>query len=166
MALQEASAAQIASYVDRLSVQGNTYHDIGMIWGGRMLSPNGLFSAQNADEPGNSTSRHMIFLTDGETAPLDISYGAYGIEPLDRRRWRSDSAMTLTQTVENRFSFACEEVKKRNIQVWVISFGTAANPIMEACAGMGRYFVADDATELEETFSEIARRMGELRIVE
>ena len=46
--------------------------------------------------------------------------------------------MSLTETVENRFAFACEEVKRRNIQVWVISFGTAANPVMEACAGAER----------------------------
>ena len=164
--LAEMTADQVATYVDGLSAQGHTYHDIGMIWGGRLLSPTGLFAAQNNDVGGSATSRHMIFLTDGETAPLDIAYGAYGIEPLDRRRWRPTSQMTLTQTVENRFSFACEEVKKRNIQVWVISFGTAANPMMEQCAGAERYFVADDAAELEATFSTIARRMGELRIVE
>ncbi len=164
--LAEMDAGQVATYVDNLIVNGSTYHDIGMIWGGRMLSPTGIFADQNADVSTGTTSRHMIFLTDGETAPLDISYGAYGIEPLDRRRWRTNSAMTLTETVENRFSFACEEVKKRNIQVWVISFGTAANPMMEACAGAERYFVADDAAELENTFSEIARRMGELRIVD
>lgn len=164
--LQEMSVEQVATYVDNLSVQGNTYHDIGMIWGGRLLSPTGLFAADNADVAGNTTSRHMIFLTDGETAPLDLSYGTYGIEPLERRRWRPGSSMSLTQTVENRFSFACDEVKKRNIQVWVISFGTAANPVMEACAGVERYYVADDAAELEATFSDIARRMGELRIVD
>ena len=48
--------------------------------------------------------------------------------------------------------------------MWVISFGTAANPVMEACAGADRYFVADDAEQLEETFATIAKRMGELRV--
>jgi hypothetical protein len=163
--LREMTAAEVESYVNSLVPQGSTYHDIGMIWGGRLLSPTGLFASENVGTPGSNTSRHMIFLTDGQTAPLDISYGTYGLEAIDRRRWSSTSAMTLTETVENRFSFACEEVKKRNIQVWVISFGTDANPVMEACSGPERYFVADDADELETTFSEIARRMGELRIV-
>ncbi|MCL6251971.1 Tad domain-containing protein [Altererythrobacter sp. KTW20L] len=163
--LAEMTAEQVATYVDGMVVQGSTYHDIGMIWGGRLLSPTGLFAAQNADQPGRVTTRHMIYLTDGETAPLDVSYGSYGIEPLDQRRWSPTSIMSLTQTVENRFSFACAEVKKRNIQVWVISFGTGANPVMQTCAGQERYFVADDAASLEATFSTIARRMGELRIV-
>ncbi|WP_169053519.1 pilus assembly protein [Alteraurantiacibacter aquimixticola] len=163
--LAELTTSQVQAYVDDLDVQGSTYHDIGMIWGGRLLSPTGLFSATNANIGGRATQRHMIYLTDGQTAPLDISYGAYGIEPLDRRRWRPQSQMSLTETVEERFSFACAEVKKRNIQVWVISFGTEANPAMEKCAGTSRYFVADDAVQLEATFSEIAGRMGELRIV-
>ena len=46
----------------------------------------------------------------------------------------------------------------------MISFGTAANPVMEACAGADRYFVAADAEELDETFETIAKRMGELRV--
>lgn len=84
--LAEMSSSDIASYVDGLQVAGSTYHDIGMIWGGRLLSPTGLFADDNADVDGKVTSRHLIFLTDGETAPLDISYSAYGVEPLDQRR--------------------------------------------------------------------------------
>ena len=103
-------------------------------------------------------------MTDGETAPLDITFSSYGLEALDQRRWHQGSAFTLTQTVEKRFAFACEEVKKRNITVWVISFGTAANPVMQACAGTGRYFVAADATQLQQAFTTIAQRMGDLRV--
>ncbi len=164
--LQTMTAADVATYVDNLVPQGNTYHDIGMIWGGRLLSPTGLFASDNGDVNGTPTSRNLIFLTDGETAPLDIAYGTYGIEPLDRRRWRPTSSMSLTQTVEARFSFACEEVKRRNIQVWVISFGTSATAMMQNCAGSGHYFVAANAAELQTTFSEIARRLGGLRITD
>jgi hypothetical protein len=48
--------------------------------------------------------------------------------------------------------------------VWVISFGTAPNPVMQACAGTGRYFVAADAAQLQQAFSTIAQRMGDLRV--
>jgi hypothetical protein len=106
----------------------------------------------------------MIFLTDGQTAPLDISYGTYGLEPLDQRRRGSRPSFTLTQTVENRFAVACAEVKKRNITVWVVGFGTTLNPIMTECAGPGHSFEAADAEELNETFGKIAKQIGELRI--
>ena len=159
------TAEQLDTYLATLQATGSTYHDIGMIWGGRLLSPTGLFAAENADVSATRPStRHLIFLTDGETAPRDISYSSYGMEPLDERRWRQGSSLTLAQTVERRFSFACNEVRKKNVSVWVISFGTAANPIMEACAGADRYFVAADAEELDQTFATIAKRMGELRV--
>lgn len=162
--LAEMNASEVASYVDGLDAAGSTYHDIGMIWGGRLLSPSGLFADENADVADRPTSRHLIFLTDGETAPLDISYGAYGIEPLDRRRWNPTSTLSLTDTVEKRFGVACAEVKKRNITVWVIGFGVSLNPIMTECAGPGRYFEAEDASQLQSVFSNIASQMGDLRV--
>lgn len=162
--LDEMSTADVAAYVDSLFPDGSTYHDIGMIWGGRLLSPAGIFSGENADVSGKPTSRHMIFLTDGETAPLDISYGTYGIEPLDRRRWSRSSGQTLTQVVEGRFAVACKEVKKRNITVWVIGFGTSLNPVMTECAGPGHSFEAQDSAELNDVFSKIAAQLGDLRV--
>ncbi|MFM5947970.1 MAG: pilus assembly protein TadG-related protein [Novosphingobium sp.] len=162
--LQEMDAGQINSYVDSLFAEGSTYHDIGMIWGTRMLSPTGLFATENADQDGKPTSRHMIFLTDGETAPLDLSYGTYGIEGIDRRRWSPASALSLTEVVEKRFTVACEEAKRRNITVWVIGFGVGLNPVMTDCAGPGHSYEAADAAELEDVFSKIAAHMGELRV--
>ena len=165
--LSEMDSDEVSDYVDSLTPNGSTYHDIGMIWGGRLLSPTGIFAGDNVDEEGKPTSRHMIFLTDGETAPLDLSYGTYGIEPLnnqDNKRWSQDSALTLTEVVEKRFGVACSEVKKRNITVWVISFGVALNPIMTECAGPGRAFEASDSAELNDVFSKIAASIGDLRL--
>jgi hypothetical protein len=135
-----------------------------MIWGGRLLSPTGLFAAENAALAGKPTNRHLIFLTDGQTEPRDIAYGAYGIEPLDRRRWTQSSALSLAQVVEKRFAVACNEVKKRNVTVWVIGFGTTMTQVMKDCAGNGRWFQADDATQLNTAFAKIAASMGDLRI--
>ena len=158
------TSGQIAAYVDSLQPDGNTYHDIGMIWGGRLLSATGLFASENADVPNRPTSRHLIFLTDGETVTFPSNYATYGIEAIEERRWRTKSSRTLNNTVEERFSFACEQVKNRNITVWVISFGVKHQQFMQDCAGADRYFVADDAAELSEAFASIAKRMGELRV--
>ncbi|MCB2073507.1 MAG: TadE/TadG family protein [Novosphingobium sp.] len=162
--LTEMSASEVSTYVDSLVPSGNTYHDIGMIWGGRLLSPTGIFADENADLEGSPTRRNLIFLTDGETAPRDVSYGTYGIEPLDQRRWSERSSLNLTQTVERRFTVACNEVKKRNITVWVIGFGTSMTDMLKDCAGDGHWFEADDAAQLNNVFSTIAKAMGELRI--
>jgi hypothetical protein len=162
--LEEMDSSDLDAYLNGVTPGGTTYHDIGMIWGGRLLSPTGLFSAENADVSGRSTSRNLIFLTDGQTEPYDIAYGAYGVEPLDERRWKLNSSISLPDTVEKRFGVACSEVKKRNINVWVISFGTTLNPTMVECAGPGHSFEAKDAAELKQVFSSIAASMGDLRI--
>lgn len=164
--LQEMTAAQVQTYVNSLTPAGSTYHDIGMIWGTRLISSTGLFASENADLPGVPTSRHLIFLTDGETAPLDLSYGTYGIEPLSQRRYDPKGSLTLTQVVENRFTVACNEAKKRRITVWIIGFGTTLNPIMTQCAGANHSFEAANATELYAAFSQIAAAMSDLRLTQ
>lgn len=162
--LAQITAAELDAYLATLQPRGNTYHDIGMIWGGRLISPTGIFAAENADIEGKPTSRNLIFLTDGATAPLDLSYTTYGIEPLDRRRWQPGGALTLTQTVEKRFAFACNEVKKRNVTVWVVAFGTRINAMLADCAGSGHYFEAANAVALDAAFDRIAKKIGDLRI--
>lgn len=152
---------ELNAYLDTLTPFGATYHDIGMIWGARLISPNGLFASQNSDIP---RSRHMIFLTDGQTEPYDLAYGAYGVEGLDRRRWNPASAMTLAETIEARFAFTCEEVKKRNVTVWVIAFGTSLNQTLVDCAGGGRYFEAANAAQLDSAFKKIGVSLGDLRV--
>jgi hypothetical protein len=162
--LAEFSISDLASYLGTLQPRGSTYHDIGMIWGGRLLSPTGIFAADNADERGKPTSRNLIFLTDGQTAPLDVSYASYGVEPLERHRWSPTSALTLTQTVEARFSFVCQQVRNKNITIWVIAFGTELSPMLANCAGPGHAFEADDAASLNQAFDDIAKSIGDLRI--
>ena len=163
--LQSFSLASLTSYLASLSPRGSTYHDIGMIWGGRLLSPTGIFADENADvTAGKPTSRNLIFLTDGQTAPLDISYASYGVEPLEKKRWSPSSTLSLRDTVEARFAFACKEVRKKNITIWLIAFGTELNPVMAECAGPGHAFEAADAERLSQAFDDIAKSIGDLRI--
>ncbi|MDE1466665.1 Tad domain-containing protein [Aurantiacibacter sp. D1-12] len=155
---------ELNTYLDTLVPYGSTHHDIGMIWGGRLLSPTGLYASENSSGPDDTRGRHLIWLTDGQTEPYDISYSSYGIEGLDQRRWDPDGTETLTSVVENRFRIACQQVKNRNITVWVVAFGTSLNPIMEECGGPGRTFQANNAEELNQAFMDIASSMSELRL--
>ncbi|MCP5396722.1 MAG: Tad domain-containing protein [Sphingomonadaceae bacterium] len=160
--LDTMTAEELDSYLSSLVAKGSTYHDIGMIWGARLLSPTGIFK----DENGGTRSRHLIYLTDGYTYGLDLSYSSYGQEPLDQRRWSSSSPISLTETIEKRFSFACEEAKKKNITVWIISFGIEPTESMVNCAGPGHYFYAKDANELNISFGKIAKTVSELRLID
>jgi hypothetical protein len=163
--LAEMSASDVDSYLSTVEALGSTYHDIGMIWGARLISPTGILADENADaSPSHPTNRNIIFMTDGQTSALDVSYSSYGFEPVDQRRWSASSRRTLTDTVEARFSVACAEAKKKNVTVWLIAFGTMMNPVFEQCAGPGRAFQADNAEELSAAFSTIANKVSDLRI--
>ena len=156
---------ELDNYLVSLKAGGSTYHDIGMIWGGRLLSPTGLYATENADvAPGRPTNRNLIMMTDGETSTRDLSYSSYGMEPIDQRRWSPGSSSSLTKVVEDRFAFACQQVKKKNITVWFIAFGTALNPLMTDCAGPGHAFQASNGSELAEAFKQISSGISNLRL--
>ena len=59
----------IETYLATLVANGNTYHDVGMIWGGRLAATNGINATTVNAGNVSSVSRHIIFLTDGEMAP-------------------------------------------------------------------------------------------------
>ena len=54
------------SYVQSLTPVGSTYHDIGMIWGARMLSTGGVFADGCETFNAMPCTRHIIFMTDGQ----------------------------------------------------------------------------------------------------
>lgn len=170
------TASAFESYVDGLNPNGNTYHDIGLLWGARFLSPTGIFRSENEYTPqGGEIERHLIFMTDGEACTGDTDYAAYGLPWLDRRTTDPSSAPTggclttgtITQQVNARTQAICSAVKNKNITLWVIWFGASSPTIegmMQTCATPGRYFAARNSTELQNTFKSIADQISQLRL--
>jgi Flp pilus assembly protein TadG len=74
MGLQEMSQSNFNAYVNTLSANGGTYHDIGMLWGRAVLT-HGHFSSTVNTVPSNGgkVSRHIIFMTDGIPQPTSAS---------------------------------------------------------------------------------------------
>ena len=159
------SETELTTYLDSLTPAGGTYHDIGMIWGARLLSSTGIFK----DENKGGAARHLIFMTDGQTDTRPDIYDAYGWTALDRRRELNNSIVptkaNLDKTVEDRFDAMCEATKNKNVTIWVIAFGTTLSPMLESCASSARSFQANNAAELTATFSEIGERIAHLRLV-
>ncbi|HEX8302334.1 pilus assembly protein TadG-related protein [Sphingomonas sp.] len=170
------TASVFDDYVDSLSPGGNTYHDIGLLWGARFASPTGIFASENDYTPqGGEIERHIIFMTDGDTCTNDGNYQAYGVAWFDRRQ--TDSSVvptegctdtgTLTQQVNARTEALCTAIKNKNITLWVITFGSLSsttNTRMTACATTGRYFNATNAATLQATFKSIADQISQLRL--
>ncbi len=163
------TSGALTSYLNGLATRGWTYHDIGFLWGLRLISREGLFAADNASAPnGSSIGRNIIFMTDGDTETHFQAYDAYGLSALDRRRTNSlllPSDNDQNNIVESRLSQYCSIAKnQKGITVWVIAFGTSLTPLLENCASDGRAFQADNSDQLNQTFAEIAAKIAQLRL--
>jgi Flp pilus assembly protein TadG len=153
------------AYIDTLQPNGYTYLDIGMIWGLRLIAPQGIFAARNLVGPnGGQISRHIIFLTDGEPVSADNSVTSYGLEGVSRRITGSTGTAAATLHAR-RFQALCD-AQRGTTSIWAIAFGTSVGGNLTACADPNRAFQADDASDLDAAFATIARDIADLRLVQ
>jgi len=164
------TATAFDTYVGDLTAEGNTYHDIGLIWGARLISRTGLFAAANDNRA--NIQRHVVFMTDGDTVTNTQGYGAYGIEWWDRRRTSASTAPTTTELnaqVNARFRAMCNYMKNdMGITLWVVAFGAGvsgtAQTNLQACASTGKYYPASNSAALITVFQGIAAEISDLRL--
>lgn len=153
------------SYVNSLSPNGNTYLDVGMIWGLRLIAQQGMFTERNLTGPnGGQISRHIIFLTDGVPVSSATSYSAYGTEQTERRVTGSTGVDAATLH-SRRFQALCDAERGR-VSIWAIGFGTTVTGNLTNCADSGRALQANNTTELNNAFARIANEVADLRLVE
>ncbi|WP_324743046.1 TadE/TadG family protein [Tsuneonella sp. CC-YZS046] len=157
------------TYLNNLVAVGNTYHDIGMIWGGRLGSSRGIFS-DNVNEgidDGSirSVSRHLIFMTDGKMEPTLTGYSAYGIEKYANKiAPRLSSTSTVTSRHNLRFRAACDAAKAEGYIIYVVAFGTTVSNDMKYCSSDNRWYYSDNTASLRNTFKFIASQVADLRL--
>lgn len=162
--------AQVDAYVDGADffAHGRTYHDIGMIWGARLMSTTGIFSADHGAAPnGKAVNRHVIFMTDGDMKPNIEDYAVYGIEKLEKRISLTGTPTDASlKTLHNtRFLAACQAAKNNGISVWVVAFGPeGVTSELSQCANSGQAFAATSSAQLNSQFQVIAQRIAELRL--
>ncbi len=165
--LQEISRADLSTFVDSLTPSGNTYHDIGMIWGARFISPRGIFRSENESAPnGDSIGRHIVFMTDGAQVNGNTNYSTHGAEWFDRRITSDGSNAQEFSRRAARLQAACKAARQEDITVWVVAFGTALTQNLIDCASPGRAFQADDSATLKSAFEEIAQKIAALRLTQ
>ncbi len=165
--LAEMTQTDFNSYADKLKEEGSTYLDIGMAWGGRLSSPSGIFKDNVNVVPtnGGEVSRHIIFMTDGIMEPNYSIQSAWGIEWHDQRVTDNGYSNDASRHT-SRFLAICEAIKAKGIRIWAISFTSGTNSTLSTCATTGSYYNADNPTELNDAFQEIAKQVGELRITQ
>lgn len=159
--------ADFNAYADSLTASGATYHDIGMVWGARISSPDGIFAANVGDPPANggNVARHIIFMTDGQMDTDAYIHSSWGLEYYDRRI-TADGLTNADARHTSRFLALCEATKAKGIRIWVIAFGTGMTTDLQTCSSPSSAYTAADAAALNTAFQDIARQVGELRVVQ
>ena len=163
--------AAFEAYINSLNATGNTMHDIGVLWGARLISPTGIFADDNETAPnGDTIARHIIFMTDGKMEPSTSRTTAYGNPDMDGKvGYAPDGSWSQSQLADihnDRLDLICEAVKNKNITMWAVSFGLPLNSHTRGCAtGSARAFEADDSDDLSAAFKKIASSIAELRLV-
>ena len=167
--LQAWSRTAMESYINALQPTGSTYHDIGMIWGARMLSNAGIFADSPDTFAGMPVSRHIIFMTDGQ---MDTDNGIYAFHSVERNAQRvsgqpSPSESELNGRHMQRFKMACNAARNQGASIWVIAFGTTLTSQMIECASnANQAFTSANRDQLIARFREIGANIGALRLTQ
>ncbi len=158
--------AEVETFTNSLTPGGYTFHDLGMAWGARLISPTGMFASENATAPnGKPISRHIVFMTDGVMRAVPNTYSSHGLEYLDQRVAPQGSVEATMNAVHNeRFQALCDAAQAKNISVWTVAFGTDNPPTLVSCANPGQAFRATDTATLRANFQTIAARISSLRL--
>lgn len=143
---------------------GGTYHDTGMVWGVRMLSPSGPFATDTAAWPGRQQpNRYIVFMTDGHMSTTPAIDGLWGWENYDKRVTGGD--FSNSDAYHNaRLLAECTAAKNRNIKVYVVSVATAPDANLTSCASPNSTYFASDSASLTAAFQAIAKQVAMLRI--
>lgn len=163
--LQEMEQSSFYNYADSLVAAGSTYHDLGLMWGLRLNSPEGPWQELVNATPTNGAkvARHIIFMTDGMMEPNYAIQSTYGVEWHDRRI-TDDGYSNLAARHTARFRALCDVAKAKGFRVWVIAFASSFTSDLTYCASSNSSFFATNATQLNSAFQDIAKSVGELRV--
>jgi Flp pilus assembly protein TadG len=151
-------------------VGGYTNHDLGMVWGLRFLSGDGMFAASNPDTYDATADgvtnpvrvqRHIIFLTDGDMTADDNTYSAMGI-PAARRRLVGGTDEEAKH--KTRFQSACNLARTMDVTVWIIVLDNAGSSEVQPCATDSSHFFISDGSDLDDIFQLIGKGIGKLRL--
>jgi Flp pilus assembly protein TadG len=173
--LAEMTSAEFDTYLGTATTGdfrpfGHTYHDVGMIWGLRLISPDGLWKSDTTAWPGNNPpNRYIVFMTDGVMDPDPNAYHLYGMTKLEGRAAAAGTSDNHLGIIHNaRFQAVCKAAKDKNITVFVVAFdvGATVPPSLKDCSTPGYAYAATNSTTLENAFKTIALEIARLRISE
>jgi hypothetical protein len=156
---------------------GGTQVHIGMIWGWRVLSPNGPFTPNNSHPLSYSNAsttgwkKVIVLMTDGtEEWPSSAHLTGLGFLS-DGKIGTSTSTSTAQSNLDTRLANVCSNLAANgNYIIYTIGLGSdgASNTQLQTCAttSNGGFFEAATPTNLQTVFNNIAKSLIALRLTQ
>lgn len=144
--------------LDTMRPHGATLGNIGMLWGGRLLSPEPPFE-EGSDWDDVNWRKAIVMMTDGDNV-RDSRYSSFW--------FRSEHELTVADFNE-RFEETCEALKERGVTIYTITFSSGINDTTkgyyERCASsIDNHYDAPTQERLIEVFQTISRELSNLHI--
>ncbi|HZT89741.1 MAG TPA: TadE/TadG family type IV pilus assembly protein [Stellaceae bacterium] len=153
--------------------EGGTQVHIGMIWGWRVLSPNGPFTPTNGHPLDYSTAQTtgwkkvVVLMTDG-TEEWPAATHLTGLGFLNDGKIDTTSTTTAVTNLNSRLQAVCNAMQSSgDFIIYTIGLGSdgASNAQLQSCPGStGGQFYAASTTNLQQVFAAIAKDLLALRL--
>ena len=155
---------------------GGTQVHIGMIWGWRVLSPNGPFTPNNSHPLSYSNAsttgwkKVIVLMTDGTEEWPSAHLTGLGFLS-DGKIGTSTSTSTAQSNLDTRLANVCSNLAANgNYIIYTIGLGSdgASNTQLQTCAttSNGGFFEAATPSNLQTVFNNIAKSLIALRLTQ
>ncbi len=182
------SEAALNNMIQNMRMHDGTGTHYAMKYAVALLNPdaNATFQAMEdaslipeefADRPApwsdTETVKYIILMTDGQITeqvrPKETLHPKNPVQELNEGRKDDRTQITSASTNVNRFYAQCNLAKdpSRNIIVYTIAFEapSSAKTQMKNCASSPAHFFVAGTKDIEQVFSNIARQINELKLV-
>lgn len=139
---------------------GNTLGNVGMLWGGRLLSPAEPFT-EGKSWDNEYWKKAIVMMSDGDNT-RDGTYSSF---------WDTSNHDYNVTRYNQRFEETCQNLKKMGVLIYTVTFTSGINDntkgYYKRCAtSEGHYYDAPGQEDLEAAFEKIARELSTLHIKE
>ena len=161
----------IEEAIESLKTGRYTAGQIGIAWGWYTLSPDiGLWNGDNA--PGTyddgETSKVVVVMTDGQ---FNTAYcnGVYSSDESNETKQNRISCNAQNGSSVSQALALCTAMKAKGITIYTVGFDiasyTSATTLLSSCSSGSDYsHLAESTDELLASFSEIAAKLGDIRL--
>jgi len=154
------SPAVLKASIDTMQADGHTLGNYGMVWGGRVISPEYPFE-EGASWGNEYYRKAVVMMTDGVNT-MHPHYSAYG---------RTQDHNIDPGDLNDRFAEVCEDLKSRNVIIYTVTFESGVNEstkdfYRECATSEDYYHDAPTQNDLVSVFETISRELSNLHISE